>query len=456
MQGQIENTRPRIAHVAIGTRTLDVNAARRDTRAVRERLGKLDAELWTVGDIVLTVEDGRETNVKLLAARPDLIVLQLGTWTHDTVAAALLEGYRGPLMVWATPEDIAHGKLEGGQLCGLLQSGGTLSKIGYKFIPLYGAPDDPDILGRIDVCVRALTARNVLRQARVALVGGPCPGMTDATFHELELRNVLGPQVVHIELEAFFHARQQATDEDARRLVDGELRLLGEVVEPREEDLLEAARTALAIEWLAVEHQASCVAVRCWPEMRERGVGSPCYALCRLSDQGVPAACEGDALAAISMLTLQTLTGQPAYLGDLLMLDKESNCAYEFHCGAAASKLAGTPVRLRMHAELASDTWKPGVTVEFAMRPGRVTYCRLGEVRGVYRLILMGGEALQSETFIRGSVAKVQWDAPVNHALEAMIVEGHEHHLLCAPGDVRQELIALGDLLGIRTVQIGD
>ncbi len=440
--------------MVIGASTLDVNAARRDARAVREQLRGLGAELYGVGDIIVNPEDGERANAELLASRPDLVILQLGTWAHDTVAAAVLRNWQGPLLLWATPEDIAHGEFEGGQLCGLVQTGGTLSKMGYRFDPLYGPPDDPDILHRIGVYVRALAARNALHRARVLLVGGPCPGMTDATFHELELRNTLGTQVVHVELEDLLRERQQVSEEEIRRLVEAELLPLGEVLEPTEDDLAEAGRTALALERLCAAHGASCLAVRCWPELRERGVGSPCYALARLSDRGVPAACEGDALAAVSMLVLQRLTGQPVYLGDLLMLDKESNCAWEFHCGAAASKLAGTPLRLRMHAELATETWKPGVTVEFAVRPGRVTYCRLGEVLGVYRMIVMGGEVLQSDVFVRGSVAKVRWDAPVGDALELMVAEGHEHHLLCAHGDVREELRLLGDLLGIRTVEI--
>lgn len=130
------------------------------------------------------------------------------------------------------------------------------------------------------------------------------------------------------------------------------------------------------------------------------------------------------------------------------------NIIYEFHCGAAACKLAANEaqIELRTHGEKRALTWKPRVTVEFPIAPGRVTYARLGEVKGVYRLLIMGGKSLETERFSRGNIAKVRLDSDMWEAVKRAVAEGYEHHYILALGDVREELLELGKLMGIRTV----
>lgn len=115
-----------------------------------------------------------------------------------------------------------------------------------------------------------------------------------------------------------------------------------------------------------------------------------------------------------------------------------------------------TVIELRLHSEPESPTcaWKKGVTVDFPVKPGRVTFARLGEVKGVYRLIVMGGEALPPDLFVRGNTLRVRMDTNVTEVLEKTIREGHEHHHVLAHGDLRDELSEVGKLLGIRTVLI--
>lgn len=460
----MRNPNPKVGFVSIATPTLDLESARQETDAAARNLRAAGAQVAAPRGLVISPEQAEAAAAQLVKGGIDLLVIFLGTWAGDWLSISLVERLgRGPslsrglpFVLWATPEPIPEGRLIGCGLVGLVQTGGALAKLGHVFEPCYGPSDSQEIIALILKKTRASAAAQALHHARIGQIGAPCPGMSDAAFNQLALRGSVGPQVITLDLSDFLSRREKIQPEGVAEVVQQMRASTNSIEGPGPGDLADAARSYLALAAMAKEEALDALAFRCWPELRLQGVPSPCFALGRLSDEHIPSACEGDATAAASMLLLQLLTGSPAHLGDLLYLDEAENCAYEFHCGAAAARLAAAPgaFSLAMHAQLAVDTWKPGVTVNFAVAPGRVTYARLGEVKGEYRLVFFGGEALPVNRFLPGSVAKVRWDSPVKQTLREMIAEGHEHHLIWAYGDVRTELEEFCRLTGIRPVAL--
>jgi len=447
----------KIGFVTIAEPLPDLAAAREKMQASAAALVVVGAEVATAGDVFTEMEAVRREAKRLRREEVDLLVIHLGAWAPDEFSIALTEEVDAPFVMWATPEELA-GRFPDGGLVGMTQTGGTLSKMGKRFTILYGDPGDAETLGKLKTTLAAAGAAKALRSARVGLMGGHCPGMTDATFHELELRRAAGVEVDHIDLALLGKAVAEADDARAQRIAAEEMPALGKVTDASASDLVHAATIYLGLRSIVDEHGLDAIAVKCWPELKGMGIASPCYALSRLSDEGVMAACEGDLTAAVSMLLLSKLTGSPAYLTDFLSMERGQNTVLGFHCGAAASKLAApdATTELRLHDDKTNPTscWKAGVTVDFPVRPGRVTFARLGEVRGSYRLVVMGGEALGAEMFVRGNTIRVKMDTDVMEVLEKAIREGHEHHYVLAHGDVRGELAALADLIGIRCVTI--
>jgi L-fucose isomerase-like protein len=452
-----KDARIKIGFVVLGTTALDATEARAMVEASTGAIRSLDADVVSAGDVVTTREEQGAASRALKEGGVDMMIVQIGTWTPDFLAIAMVKDVDVPLLLWAVPEEL-RGGFPVGRLVGLTQVGGVLSKLGKRFRVIYGNPDDPNVLRQIDRTARAVKAARLLAQTKVGLLGYGCPGMSDTMFHELELRNAIGPEVIRIDLSELVSRSQGLGGDERMRAALSEMAAIGMSSEPADANKEEAARTYLALTDLVRENDLDGLAVRCWPELRRLGIASPCFAMSLLSDKGVMTSCEGDLTAAVSMLILHYLTGSPAYLGDLLAIDEAENTMSFFHCGAAASGLAEdrTKVELRLHAEEESSvsTWKKGVTVEFSLKPGRVTFARLGERRGRYRLIIMGGEALPTYMFVRGNTAKVRADSGVRHVLQRVIAEGHEHHYVLCHGDVREELIELCELLGIEPVVI--
>jgi L-fucose isomerase-like protein len=89
------------------------------------------------------------------------------------------------------------------------------------------------------------------------------------------------------------------------------------------------------------------------------------------------------------------------------------------------------------------------VTASFALKPGRVTILRLGDDQGHLRALATTGQALETETDIRGVVSHVRFDGSAADFLDEVLANGWEHHLVLAYGDVMPSLAML-----CRTLQV--
>jgi L-fucose isomerase-like protein len=193
------------------------------------------------------------------------------------------------------------------------------------------------------------------------------------------------------------------------------------------------------------------VAVRCWPEFpTELGV-CPCSSLSRLADEGVPTQCERDVHGAVTMLLLEALGAGTTYLVDTVDLDAAQNLVRLWHCGSAATKLAADPARARQSVHC---NRKIGVAGDFALRPGRVVLARLtenlpGAGGSPLRLLVAAGESLPAVNRFQGNTADVRLDADATAFVHGLVTGGFPHHTVLAWTDVRPQLRAAADHLGI-------
>ena len=94
-----------------------------------------------------------------------------------------------------------------------------------------------------------------------------------------------------------------------------------------------------------------------------------------------------------------------------------------------------------------------GVTLEFPLKPGRVTITRITRpVNGKSRILIAGGEVLRLSPKERGNPAKIKLDDPLERFLDALVKGGVEHHLIMAYGDIRKELFLLSEVLDLEPI----
>lgn len=167
---------------------------------------------------------------------------------------------------------------------------------------------------------------------------------------------VFGTEIRTIPHEQFYEEfRRMEATEAVRKLADSYLKNAKEVVEPSQADILEAARAYFALRKVVEAEQADAIMMNCLPGLkRPHKHVPPCMGFMSLRDEGIPAGCQSDLDATVTLLLIQELFGLPGFQQNAAM-DTEKNLYFGAHC-TSPSKMHGPgapaePYILRNHAE---------------------------------------------------------------------------------------------------------
>jgi L-fucose isomerase-like protein len=139
------------------------------------------------------------------------------------------------------------------------------------------------------------------------------------------------------------------------------------------EEIARATSVYAALEGLVTEHRLWALTVRCFDlvtTLRTTG----CFALSRLSDDGVPAGCEGDVPSAVALLWLFLLTGDVSWMANPARVSIERGEIVLAHCTVPRKLVGEYDVRTHFESGL-------GVALAGDFAQGPVTLVRLGGAR---------------------------------------------------------------------------
>jgi len=90
---------------------------------------------------------------------------------------------------------------------------------------------------------------------------------------------------------------------------------------------------------------------------------------------------------------------------------------------------------------------------QFQIKPGPVTFCRLAEYDGKWRMLIASGEIMPSEEELAGTWA---WVAVKDHAklYRTLVEEGFIHHASMVHGDFTAPLLHACKFLNITPVRV--
>jgi len=373
---------------------------------------------------------------KFIEGGADLICLALATWSSDHLVLDMLEHIDAPVVTWAFPG------INTGSLCGCQQIDCVLKELGKEYAFIYG--DTPHALKDIWSYSRAVALRKKLRTTRLGLVGHRTEGMTEVACDELALKSIIGPRIVHIGSDRLRESMKGISDDEAENKWQEVIGKAGKVNVKKQEGLY-SIKAYLALKRFALEDELAGLATGCYPDL----MGTVCLAHSLLGEEGVVASCEGDINSAVAMLMLNELTGQPIHNTDLLDIRGRDDSAIFSHCGSGSFSLAErradielAPVRLAHR----------GVCVLFPSRPGIVTLLNLVGRKDTYRMFVFTGRAVPTKMVFPGNPIRVKLPISTDEFLGKVARYGFGHHWMIGYGDVSEELLMLGHLLGIQTV----
>jgi len=389
-----------------------------------------------------------------------LVVAHLLSFALGVVIPRFAKTLNVPAVLWSIPEPPPNGgRLRANSFCAANMNSHILYKLYIPYFNVYGNISDPATAQQLERAVKVTRTLAMLRDLRIGSIGGRVPGFFTSDYDEMLLRNKIGPEVIPLTaLEAVTLAKNMPQDKigEAKKILLGDASLHASDA-PTGPQFEKSAALFAAIRELMDKNMLGAVTLRCWPEViADEMFGiTLCSTIGHLNNHDTLAVCEGDVYAAVMLTALRELSGQHPFFCDLIKLDGDYGVAW--HCGAAPCSICkpGFRPEIRRSSTVGGGGVK-GCVCEFPLKPGRVTFARLGETRdgSSFRLLIATGEGLDTDLFVRGNPLKVKFDAGCDALRSELLNNGWEHHFSMTYGDLTEELLALGRAWNIETIVI--
>ncbi len=310
----------------------------------------------------------------------------------------------------------------------LLEARAALRERGFAAATTYLASSPPPM-----ELLSALPRVLGITGARLGVVGEPSPWLVASSVDRGRLREVLGLELVDIDLRELYR------EYEAAPVPHSLLNMVSErcILSREREELARALRVYVALRRLADRYRLGGLTLRCFDLIEELGT-TGCLALAILNSEGFVAGCEGDEQSLVTMYILSRLSGAPAWMANPARV--EGDTLLLAHCTAPLAW--GGRCRLTTHFEsgrgVGVDAVHPGGEVVLARIDKRLE--RIVAARGV---VAESGMRLPGlcRTQIRVRLAADPW---------VLLDVSPGNHLVMAPGGVWPALRLAASVYGIR------
>jgi hypothetical protein len=291
----------------------------------------------------------------------------------------------------------------------------------------------------IEYALRMIRTAWTLRNSRILSVAGAAEAKESAV-------PFWGTKVRILSLQRFADQVQRTEINDAvRQLAQAYVKGAKKVLEPREPEILTAARLHFALKRMLAEEKADAITMDCL----RRGELMPCMSFMTLRDEGIAAGCENDLDGTITLMLIQLLFGRPGFQHNPCF-ETERNHYFASHC-TSASKLFGAsapaePYLLRSYAHTNDPTCVPQVL----WREGQeVTMARYVSGK-TPQLLVYSGKVVKSYDMPPVGGCRTNVEITINELDDACDVKGHHNVLFY--GNQAKRLRQFAQLYGVTVV----
>jgi len=396
----------------------------------------------------------------------DFVILLHPTYITGDVVFELMKtkAYFG---LWAVEEPTKEGPLTLTSFVCLIQNtsiaGHCFKESKKKFKWFFGDVESKYFKPRFKITIKALTAIKNLKDAKIAQIGKIAEGHRDNYYDEREIYKNLGVDVIRgIEVEDILAEAEKVDEELIRKEVD---KIYSTCSEIRVKDIkiIDSVKIYLATKRMCEENNFKAIAFSCWPKLWDFNNVTACLSNSLLDSIGIPAACEGDILSAISMLILNILSGKPSAVMDFPVFDDEDDSILMWHCGSAPFEMAdsrGVICRNHYRAEFAE---KPefrdlGPITDIIYLNSDITIFRLtGESEYFYYFTgKTFNEGKKSWNGSRGWVGNLKlYDKPIKaiDLVNTILLNSIQHHFPIVLKDIGKYIKEFAYWLGLKKVK---
>lgn len=441
----------KVGVLALGRTTFDVPYAQEMLAQAWQTLSDMNIEL--VGEPILQfdAESALQMLPALKQADLDLLLILQVTFTDASLTSEVVRDFPVPTAMWSFPEARTGGRLRLNSFCGVNLACHALSREAINVQTLHGLPDDSRVINELQQLAQAAAIVKRFKQAKVMVIGEHPLGFDACNYNQQQLKQHFGVEVTRQPVLEFIEEVKVLPDSVADAPYARRAKDFPNLAEMDQTATRKTLKVYSALREKAQREGYTGIAVRCWPDFFTDYGCAACGALALMNEDKVPCGCEADMFGVLSSLMAQWASGNAAFNTDLVDIDPQDNSVVFWHCGQAPIEMADRdgPVQATIHSNR-----KLPLLSEFALKPGRITLCRITQGEGKLRLMLAGGEMIKAPLAFSGTAGTARLDVDADTYRQRLIAAGMEHHTSLVYGEHRPLLRKVADLLGLDVIEL--
>lgn len=440
---------------------------------VAAKLGRPGVEVVNLG-LVDNPDRAREAGREFRRRDVDLIFLHVTTYALSSTVLPVVQRAKVPVIVLnlapaaaidyaafnrlsdrttMTGEWLAHCAA-----CPVPEIANVFQRAGVRFHQITGVlEDDPVCWGEIDGWVEAARVAAAMSNNRLGLMGHYYGGMLDIQSDVTLQCATFGTHVEHLEVDELSALRRDVSEISAQERVE-EFRAVFDVQpDCGAEQLMDAARTSLALDRLVAEHRLGSLAYYykgTGVAENEATIASIILGCSLLTARGVPVAGEYEVKNAQAM-KIMDLFGVGGSFTEYYAMDFKDDIVLMGHDGPGHIAIAEGKTKVRplkcYHGKVGR-----GVSVEMAVKHGPVTLLSVIETPGgKLALLYAEAESVAGPILEIGNTnSRYRFACGGREFVNRWNAHGPAHHCAVGIGHIAGRIEKLGLLLGLETLRV--
>lgn len=430
----------------------------RDMETVEKRINAECSDVVRSG-MVDTLDKADEAGRLFKSQDVDAVILVCGTYIPDFISLTVLDYVREkPLIIFSTQahENVSktgnyEESLRNSGVIGVAQLTGTLRKMNRAYEIIVGSVNDDRAYRKIGVIIRALQAKEDLREANIGLIGHVFRGMYDIELSKTFFKSTFGVNVIAIQSGHLIEEWKKVTDEEVEREKRALLSRFA-MKNTTEKDVFDSLKLYLAMRRIAERFHldAMCFLDQHFVQVQVH-TSARMGASLLMEHTDMCVNCEGDLGGLITMMMIKSITGKNPLMGEWGEFDSQTNSCLIIGHGIATPDLAesdGNVLLTRTPEEWGFDG--NGLNYELVVKPSAATVAHVMETKEGYRLLISEGETISFPHLDYDEIhALFRVKTPIKEYLENVFGYGVSHHCILGLGSFGEELKYLAGLLKI-------
>ncbi len=394
----------------------------------------------------------------------DVLVIAYGTYLPDFMTMHVINQLKNVPVIFLsvqnteridTKSDYEH-SLRNSSTIGIAQITGTMRKLGRSYKVVVGSIDDERAYEKIEVYIKAIQAVSDLKESNIGVIGNVFRGMYDLELSKTFLKSAFDVNVIYIQSGHLLAEWEKVEESEVKKVADKLLKRFKKR-DVTENDVMRAIKLAIAMKRLAERFRLDAMCFLDQHFVQKQTLTTARIGASLLMEQtDMTVACEGDLGGLVTMMLMRSISGQHALMAEWGEYDAQINSCLLMGHGIGVPSLAKSDADITLTRT--PEEWGfegGGLNYELIVKPGKATVAHTIETTEGYKMIVSPVESVDMPPLPYNELhAMVKVKTPIKDYLEKVFESGVTHHCIVGSTDMSRELMAVAELLELKTFYI--